>query len=46
MEIGAAMNAEYAKQRRYFQLSLLTFGIWLLALLIWWILTGDITAGG
>jgi hypothetical protein len=30
-------NSDYAKQLRYFKLALLTFGIWLILYLTWWI---------
>jgi hypothetical protein len=43
LQIGEAMNTDYDKQRWYFQLSLLTLGAWLLCLLIWWVLAGDIS---
>ena len=45
VDIGEAMNAEYDKQRWYFQLSLLTLGAWLVCLLILWVITGDISGG-
>ncbi len=44
-QIGDAMNKDYYKQQWYFQLSLLTLGAWLVCLLIWWVLTGDISGG-
>jgi hypothetical protein len=42
LEIGNEMNIEYGRQRLFFQLALLTFGIWLAALLIWWVWSGEI----
>jgi hypothetical protein len=35
--IAAAMNSDYAAQRQWFQFALLTFGLWLAILLIWWV---------
>jgi hypothetical protein len=35
--IAASMNSDYAAQRQWFQFALLTFGLWLAILLIWWV---------
>ena len=43
IEIGRAMNTEYARQRNFFQLALLMFGAWLFCVLAWWVVTGDIS---
>ena len=42
LEIGNRMNIEYGRQRLFFQLALLTFGVWLVAMLLWWVSTGEI----
>jgi len=42
LEIGNKMNIEYRRQRLFFQLALLAFGVWLTALLIWWVSIGEI----
>jgi hypothetical protein len=36
-QIAAAMNSDYAAQRGWFYLALLTFGLWLAIFLVWWV---------